>query len=711
MKNIFKIFKTDINGLFRNFLALVVAIGLCLLPALYAWFNIYANWDPYANTGNIDIAVVNLDNGYTNRENENINIGNNLVNSLKEKDTIHWVFFDTREEAINGIESGKYYAAVVIDSDFSYSMYNGLFDEIENPHLTYYVNGKKNAVATKITDSAVSSIQASVNKSFISVLAEKIFTGIYDATDQLEEKDSVNKFIGKLEEVSNKLSEYDNLIDSFISGNVEMQGSISDTQKDITDSKEKLEASENKLNDAQKEIIATKKSFNDFNKEVNSALNEIKASLDQINKDIKDAKLENDVKALESDIQNILTDINKIIGNLDDIENSVDDILSSVSTDSAKLLQASISNMKQIAIQLQTLIKNEDFSKNISASLKTVQDTIDLYSGLIENLTKIYNDEVAPQMNELLDGMEVILASAEKMLNSLGSTSTTINELFEGFTGNIDTLNTSLGELKIIFTNSKDKIDNVLNLLKDATDEEKLSIILNFMTGNPEKLGDFFAEPVLVDSHYIYEIKNYGSGVAPFYTTLAIWVGMTILVSLIKVHARKEGLIKVSHTELYFGRYLLFFAMSQIQTAIIVIGDLYLLKIQCLHPFMFWFASAMTSLTFSILIYSLTIAFGDIGKALAVVIMVIQIAGSGGTYPIESLPGFFQAVYIFFPFPYAINAMRECIGGTYKSDYCIYIMQLSFFIIAALVIGLIIRIPFIRLNHFIEERMEDTEMM
>ena len=107
--------------------------------------------------------------------------------------------------------------------------------------------------------------------------------------------------------------------------------------------------------------------------------------------------------------------------------------------------------------------------------------------------------------------------------------------------------------------------------------------------------------------------------------------------------------------------------LSQVQTFIIVLGDLYLLKIQCVHPVSFIVTGAVTSLTFSLLIYSLTISFGDIGKALAVVVMVLQIAGSGGTYPIEALPSFFGAVYIFFPFPYAINAMRECIGGMYEN--------------------------------------------
>ena len=99
------------------------------------------------------------------------------------------------------------------------------------------------------------------------------------------------------------------------------------------------------------------------------------------------------------------------------------------------------------------------------------------------------------------------------------------------------------------------------------------------------------------------------------------------------------------------------------------------------------------------------------GKAFAVVIVVIQIAGSSGTYPIEILPDFYQKVYIFFPFPYAINALRETVAGMYGSTFETALSELLVFAVAGLMIGLVIRIPFIRLNHFMEKRMEDTKMM
>ena len=197
----------------------------------------------------------------------------------------------------------------------------------------------------------------------------------------------------------------------------------------------------------------------------------------------------------------------------------------------------------------------------------------------------------------------------------------------------------------------------------------------------------------------------------PFYTVLALWVGALILTALIKVKADPGKIPGITQMQLFFGRYLFFFVMGQVQALIVVLGDIFLLHCQILNYGAFWLAAAETSFVFTLLIYSLTISFGDVGKALAVVIMVIQIAGSGGTYPIELLPGVYRQIYIFFPFPYAINAMRETIGGRYGNTYLVNMLELLIFAGAGLLIGLVIRKPFVGLNHYMEKRMEDTKLM
>ena len=111
------------------------------------------------------------------------------------------------------------------------------------------------------------------------------------------------------------------------------------------------------------------------------------------------------------------------------------------------------------------------------------------------------------------------------------------------------------------------------------------------------------------------------------------------------------------------------------------------------------------------LIYALTLSFGDIGKAIVVVVMVVQIAGSSGSYPIEILPVIFSKIYRFFPFPYAINALREALCGMYGHDYFIYLGELLLFAVLAGVIGLLVRKPFIGMSNFVSEKIEETEVL
>ena len=192
MADILRIFKRDMCGIFRNVLVLIIVIGLCVLPACMHGL-ISMQLGPYGNTGNIAIAVVNLDKGWTKNDSETVNMGDGVVESLKQKDTIGWKFVKSEEKAVEGVKSGRYYSALVIDEQFTYSMYHGVADNIENPRITYYLNDKKNAVATKITDSAASAVKSSINKQFIKVLAEQVFKETNVISDDMKEKDAVGR--------------------------------------------------------------------------------------------------------------------------------------------------------------------------------------------------------------------------------------------------------------------------------------------------------------------------------------------------------------------------------------------------------------------------------------------------------------------------------------------------------------------------------------
>ena len=680
MKTILKIFKNDLIGIKKSILTIVLAVGLCILPALYAWFNIFANWDPYANTGNINIAVVNLDKGYTDADGNEMNMGQSVADKLKSQTSIGWVFPESEKSAISGVKSGTYYAAVVIDEDFSYNMFNALTDNFVNPSFTYYENEKKNAVAPKITDTAVSTLKTSINETYVKAISQKLITAIDDSDTDLSKDLKGTDFITALKTVDDNLAGYQKTIDSIIKANNKLKTSTK--LKDATDKSSKL------LSDAGSAIDSSMSDIDSVGSTYYTVRNSLQDQIDSIAQDIQNLKssaklihMKDDAENISADLENIKADADKLQQKIDAVDEyikSLDISNTNEVSDALNKLDKLKTEVKKISSLTADTIDSLDISAITNAE-NAVSDKLDQIIDSVSDIDDTFTSQVIPDMDNIILNIKNALKNAQDLLNTLNSTISSASSVFDNYKVTIASMNTSLTDLSDLISGIRDKIQTATDEINKAADSEVTDMII---------------------------------ALAPFYSVLAIWVGMTILVSLMKVHVKDADYLKDARPhQLFFGRYLIFFLLSQLQVLVIVLGDLFLLKIQCLHPFAFWATAALAGLTFSILIYSLTISFGDIGKALAVVIMVLQIAGSGGTYPIEALPNFFRQVYIFFPFPYAINAMRECIGGMYHADLFKYLLELSIFIVVALVIGLIIRKPFIHIMHFIEKRMEDTDMM
>lgn len=234
------------------------------------------------------------------------------------------------------------------------------------------------------------------------------------------------------------------------------------------------------------------------------------------------------------------------------------------------------------------------------------------------------------------------------------------------------------------------------------------------MSESPETISSFLASPVKLKEIKLYGIENYGSAVAPFYSTLAIWVGGVIMAAMLKTAVSQTTMDKLKNPKqrhLYLGRMVLFLLLGLFQSGLICLGDLYFLGIQCKHPLLFLLAGWFTSMVYVNIIYALSVSFGDIGKAICVVLMVMQVAGSGGTFPIQVAPEFFQKVYPLLPFTHSMNAMRECIAGFYGNNYWQEMGMLALFLIPSLLLGLLLRKPVIQLNNAFMEKLESTHVI
>ncbi len=735
MKNIWKIFTGDLKKLVKQPFALVIIIGLCVIPSLYAWFNIFANWDPYANTGGIPVAVVSLDKDYTRKDGSVVNMGESVLESLHSNTSVKWIFLDTEEEAQEGVEAGKYYAAIVITDKFTYSMYNVFSDDFENPSLIYYQNQKSNAIATKITDTVAGTLQNTINETFIKVAATTIFEEGNSVSDQMQGDSYVEEFCADLEELNDNLKEYSAMIDTFRAGNDRLEAAITHVNYEIPVMQKKLDATTASLNQSSQNLSSTRDTLSNFSTNVDTSMSTIQTSLEDMKKILDQSKLADDTAQMTKDLNKVARDTNTLNGQVNNllaalIEQRVQGSVSggdastgsgsgnTAATDAAiealKAMQKELDMMNTVIGSVLESTDEQAAEKakvNVNKAMNNLKNVIDSCENSVSNMQGIYKNNLVPQMQKVLTNMSDSLNQVTNLVNTLSSTVQNIGVVMEGVGDAVDSTSESLGQIQDVVDGISQKLTDLTEQLEGASEEEMMDILVRFLGGDPDSLGAYFASPVTMETIAMYPVATYGSAMTPFYSTLAIWVGSTILVALVKVKASPKNLKNVQSYQLYFGRYLLFLLLAQIQAAIIVAGDLWLLKVNIVEPGLFFLAASFTATAFSLLIYSLTLAFGDVGKAVCVIVMVLQIAGSSGTFPIELLPDIYQKIYIFFPFPYAITAMREALAGMYGTAYMAALAKLILFMLEGLLIGLVIRIPFVKLNHFVEERMEDTELM
>ena len=705
MKNTFKIFFSDIKSLSRHFFAVLVVIAIMIIPALYALVNIYANSDPYGNTGNISVAVASDDQGY-----EGQNMGESVLEGLKDNKSINWVFTGSTDKAIKGVESGKYYAAIVIGENFSRNMYDlksALTDDEST--VTYYKNAKTNAIAVKITDTAAETVQNNVKVQYLKVLFQTVFTKGQELGEDIDEEQAVNAVIAQLTDLSKSLRHYSDSVGRFVSDSSSISYVLSGIGSGSANASAALSGSQATLSSAQAAVANAQTSIDQLANGLDGKLAELEADLDAVtdvlNKLASSEVINGSIELHNQMVDNAKNAAAKLQTHLEALrailpENSALSGTAYV----ANTLDALIERTKQMQNQLDLLYNDASFVEDAANITGACADTVSLMRSMITNQLKTGIDMMLSNLSSTLNMMS-------PLISSLGITLDDIAPVVESAGDTLSYVSSAMTRLQSLMTRVADACDDLLVKINEGTADERLQTLITVLNGNAEKYAEFLSSPVSVTEETIYPVASYGDAMTPFYSALAIWVGGVVLTAILKVEAEPKGLRNVTEGQKYWGKFILFFILGQIQTAVIVLGDIYLLGCQCQEPVMFWVASAITSFAFTAVIYSLALAFGDIGRAIVIVIVVMQVAGSSGSYPIEILPDIFSKIYLFFPFPYAINAMREAICGMYQWDYWIYLGELIIFAVGGILIGLVLRKPFIKLNRFVEHEVEKSGVL
>ena len=752
MQRFFAFVKRDAEHVFANVISLVVCVGMVVVPSFYAWFNIAGSWDPYGNTKNLKVAVANSDAGYTgDLIPVTLNMGERMTSSLTESTSIGYTV-TTEDEAIEGVQSGKYYAAIVFPEDFTTDMMSVLSSSATKPKVLFYQNEKANAIAQIVTNKASTAVQQDIDESFASSVTSVGAGVLEDLTNYLDD-DQLAEFTGKLnsavtdaqkglQETASTTRSFASILDSASSLLGNGMGGASDSVKATAEVGDGLRETAGDVRSLSSAVDGATDSVNKALASSSASMDKVKASIDDAFSDAGDAAGASQA-ALESAAGTVDTQVAELdklldaLGQTDTLTKtwyeswdngadsgftgqigvSRDDVYSAYVTVDG--LNSSVRSLRASLADLSAGLRKTagDVGTASGAAANSKQQLDDLVDKAKSGITSVQGDfegDLRQSLGDLASKIDSAAGDADAIGSSISSTLDAVNGTAASASKDLDDTKTSVSSAADSLDEAATKLGDLTSALDGALATGDMGTIRAILSGGSTALADFIAEPVSIDRDAIYPIENNGSAMAPFYTTLAIWIGGVVIAALVKCKPSEDALretgAKPRHA--YLGRMVFFVLIGFAQTLLILLGDLFFLGIQCEHPVLFVLAGMMASFVFVNIIYALTASFGDVGKAIAVVLMVIQVAGSGGTFPVQMLPqGFFQAAYPWLPFVHSENAMRAAMFGVYNGDFWGELAMLAAYLVPALLLGLLLRKPVVRLNDWIEEKIESTKLM
>lgn len=736
MRNIIAIFKRDLSRIRGSVVALIVAVGLVIVPTLYAWFNIAGSWDPYGNTGNLKVAVANSDDGYmSDLIPVRVNIGDTVVSALRENDQLDWRFV-SESDAVEGVRSGEYYAAVVIPENFSSRMMTVFSSDAEHAEIVYYENQKANAIAPRVTDKAASTVRQQIDETFAKTISD---VGLATTSSLLEFMDgdqiaayagnlsgtlagaittlrdasgSVDEFAGLLQSSTGLLDSTSDLLASAGTASKDAEALVGDAKTGLSGMHDALDAAVAAINQSLKDSAgdydaaakAIDEAFGAADAHVSLTVTQLRDASADVAKRASDMRgVQDNILAVERDVEgsNLPEKLKaELVQKIDIVANTVGNV--------ANQQELLAKHLSDAAASLET------GAADARAKAQAVKDGIAEAKGSIGGVKDSYNATLKQQISDLSDAVADVARRGSDMADDLGATVTDLSHAASALSDDLAGAHAVLADASADLVSAADDLQRLKEGLDTAVTSGDLDRVRELIGSDPAALADALAAPVALDRQAVYHIKNYGSAMAPFYTTLSIWVAGIVLAAMLKANVDEADVKALGNPrlhELYLGRYAFFALLAFAQATLVCAGDLLFFGIQCEHPFQFMLVGWLAGFVFSNMIYTLTVSFGDIGKAIAVVLLVMQVAGSGGTFPIEMTADFFQAVYPFLPFTHAINAMHAAMAGAYGMEFWIELGTLSLYLIPSLALGLVFRRPVIRANRWIIEKLEETKLM
>ncbi|MDP9742286.1 UNVERIFIED_ORG: putative membrane protein [Bacillus sp. B2I3] len=692
MRNIQEIFIDDLKSIYKNFFVCIVVVFLMFIPSIYAWFNIVASWDPYANTEGILVGVANNDKG-AELNGKAVNIGKEVMEGLKENKDLGWRF-TSEKEAIEKVEKGDYYASIIIPENFSEHIATIMTDDPKKAKIDYYVNEKINSIAPKITAAGANSIVDNVSKTFIKSASGSILAIFNELGITLQnELPTIQKMKNMVYLLEAELPELEQNIKT-VQTHVKKAEDIIKRVNDGLNSIEGITSQKDKLvSDVSSYVDSTRQAFEGIN-----------------------PLLKNDIENIRSDNESILVLANRLTGQ-DLPDNESDQLVEQGVTrinkelyllDSMYNLLVRVNQFNEKNVLQPEIQQVDELRDNASNQLQALNDRA--YGNLIElgrnndqvlaSFQESYSKETGPKFNEIWNETEAILNNVQLTMEEGTKVLPEVRTLLNETNRTLETRTADIDKLQNKFPEIETKIKALASKMREIDKSYNMEEVIDFLRNDIEQESEFFSEPVLLNKHSLFPIPNYGSAMSPFFTALSLWVGGTILISMLSVGVSQKV---YSPYQIYIGRYLIFFIIGVMQALSVSIGNIVLIGVYVADKFEYILFSVLISTVFTLIVYTFVSVLGNVGKGISVVLMVLQISSSGGTFPIQVTPPFFQHINPFLPFTYAVGLLRESVGGITWSVAGKDIFILILFLIITFILGVILKKPL----HARTQKMKD----
>lgn len=713
MRNILNIIVHDFRRLTASVVALVILMGIVVVPCLFAWLNILSNWDPFEpeSTGKVPVAVVNCDEGSEMLGLE-INVGEKFIDAVNGNDMIGWTILRDPDKAVEAVRAGDYYAAVVVPEDFSDQIMSFTTGTMEHPKILFYENEKTNAIAPKIADKVRDTLKEEIDDTFVDTLGSYI-TEAANAAEAagLDPQDAFSDLSDTMTDLSADLESSIAMVQAF--------AGLSEAAEDLLQASDDLMGSSESTLDLGEQLLEAEESRIPEKIDTTSVEEVIDELTSLLSKDL--TKIDSDLSAVRDDMGKYNSFVQNKLGKykttVSDMKQSTDKIAKKLKDMGLTGLSSRFARISEKLANIQDRLGK--FEKADASNWASIQGYIDEILTDVafadQSIVKINADvdsELDTKLNQAVSDARKAIARTRGALSGIYGDMELLEDALEKSDGSLETLQDGLDGTAATLLSLQNGCRNLAELFDRFSDSDILQDVNHLMTNDAEVIAENMATPIKMKSEQIYPIDHFGSVMAPFYTTIAQWIGAMFAAVMIRVQIKeREGLENVRLGQRFLGRYRLFMMIGLAQALLVSLGELLYVGIQCIHPLLFILAACVNSVVFTLIVYSFVFAFENVGLAIGVVMMIIQVAGGGGTFPIEVLPPVFRVMYPFMPFHYAMNAMRECIGGMYEGTYIRCLGTLILCGLVAAAIGLLLHKPMKKMIEKVEESKRESDVM